>query len=144
MNQPPKPQGIPFGPFQIFRKLAEIFTAQFVLQVSLSPVANKKIFNQKSFNYFVLTPLGNTLELTNREFFYFKFTLRCQQSAVVPNICWHWWKICHCCQWLQWYQWQNLSAVTLIQVCTFTCEYLREKIRNDPIVIFRALGEDDS
>jgi hypothetical protein len=41
-NQPPKPQGIPLGPFQIFRKFAEICTAQGVPQVSLSPVANGK------------------------------------------------------------------------------------------------------
>ncbi len=28
--------------------------------------------------------MGNAVELTNREFFYFKFTLRCKQSAIVP------------------------------------------------------------
>ncbi len=35
-----------------------------------------------------------------------------------------------------WYRW-----------CTLTCEYLREfskKIRNDPSVVFRGFGEDDS
>ena len=42
MNQPPKPQGIPLGPFQIFRKFAEIFTAHGVPQVSLSLMANGK------------------------------------------------------------------------------------------------------
>ncbi len=87
MNQPPKPQGIPLGPFQIFRKFAEIFTAQGVPQVSLSLVANGKNLESEKFNYFVWTPLGNTVELTNREFFYFKFAIRCKQSAIVPIIC---------------------------------------------------------
>ncbi len=44
----------------------------------------KKIFNQKSFNYF-----GHLweVELTYRKIFSFKFTLRWQQSNLVPIIC---------------------------------------------------------
>jgi hypothetical protein len=48
----------------------------------------EKIFNHKSFNYFVLTPLG--VELT-RYIFAFKFTLRSQQPDIYLIIC-HW---CH-------------------------------------------------
>jgi hypothetical protein len=39
-------------PFRIFFKLAKIFADQGAPEVSLTPVANEKIFNQKSFNYF--------------------------------------------------------------------------------------------
>jgi hypothetical protein len=44
-----------------FKKFSEIFTAQGAPPVSLTPVANVKIFHQKSFNYFVWTPLGSTI-----------------------------------------------------------------------------------
>jgi hypothetical protein len=55
----PKPLSIPLGPFRIFRKFAEIFAAQGTPLVSLTPVANEKIFKLKNFNYFVFTPLGS-------------------------------------------------------------------------------------
>jgi len=48
------------GPFQIFRKFAEIFTALGAPLVSLTPVANgRKKFLSGKFIYFVLTPLGS-------------------------------------------------------------------------------------
>jgi hypothetical protein len=50
----PKPLSIPVGPFQIFRKFAEIFSVQSKPQ----RWQMEKIFNQKNFNYFVWTPLG--------------------------------------------------------------------------------------
>jgi hypothetical protein len=54
----PKPLSIPLGRFELFRKFAEIFAAQGAPPlVSLTPVA--KIFNHKSFNYLVWTPLGS-------------------------------------------------------------------------------------
>jgi hypothetical protein len=37
----------------------EIFAAQGVPPVLLTPVANGKIFNQKNFKYFIWTPLGS-------------------------------------------------------------------------------------
>ncbi len=53
-----KPLSIPLSirPFKIFFKnsrLAEIFTAQGATPVPLTQVANEKIFNLKSFNYFL-------------------------------------------------------------------------------------------
>jgi hypothetical protein len=45
-------------------------------------VANGKIFNHKSFNYFVWTPLGRRVNLY---IFAFKFTLRSQQPDIVPG-----------------------------------------------------------
>ncbi len=42
-------EGVP----NFFRKFAEIFAAQGAPPVSLTPAANGKIFNHKSFNYFV-------------------------------------------------------------------------------------------
>jgi hypothetical protein len=59
----PKPLSIPLGPFEFFRKFAEIFAAQGAPPVSLTPVANEKIFNQKSFNYIVWTPLGSRVNI---------------------------------------------------------------------------------
>jgi hypothetical protein len=47
----PQPQSIPLRPFQFFQKFAEIFTAQ--------GLPLEKIFNQKNFNNFVWSPLGN-------------------------------------------------------------------------------------
>ncbi len=45
---PPKPQSIPLGQF---RKFSEIFAAQGAQPVSLTLLANGKIFNHKSFKY---------------------------------------------------------------------------------------------
>jgi hypothetical protein len=45
-------------------------------------VANKKIFNQKSFKYFAVHLW--VVELTYRKIFFFKLTLRCEQSAFFP------------------------------------------------------------
>jgi hypothetical protein len=54
--------------------LAVIFAAQGA-PVSLTSVANGKIFNQKSFRYF----FGHlwVVELTSTSMFFFNFTLRC-------------------------------------------------------------------
>ncbi len=54
-------------------------------------------------------------------------------SLIYLQCCWYQWKICHRCSWYRW--------------CSLTCEYLhelKEKIWNDPSVIFRGLEEDDS
>jgi hypothetical protein len=47
----------------------------------------EKIFNHKSFNSFVWTPLGSTVELNYRYIFAFKFTLRSQRPDIVPIFC---------------------------------------------------------
>jgi hypothetical protein len=47
-------------------------------------MANKKIFNQKSFKYFVWIPLGSRYKKIDT--FFFKFTLRCKHSDIVPFI----------------------------------------------------------
>jgi hypothetical protein len=44
--------------FKFIRKITEIFAAQGSPPVSLTPVEMEKIFNQKSFNYFVWAPFG--------------------------------------------------------------------------------------
>ncbi len=52
----------------------------------------------------------------------------------MPRDFWH--QVFLFCRRCRWYR-----------LCTLTCEYLREfskKIRNDPAVIFRGLGKDDS
>jgi hypothetical protein len=54
----PKPLSIPLGPFEFFRKFAEIFAAQ-----GAPPVSLAKIFNQKSFNNIVWTPLGSRVNI---------------------------------------------------------------------------------
>ncbi len=64
MNQfPPSPWVYHYGRFEIFRKFAEIFAAQGLPPVSLTPVANAKIFNHESFNYLVWSPLGSRVNL---------------------------------------------------------------------------------
>jgi hypothetical protein len=60
MNQFPKALSILLGPFGIFQKFAEFWAAQGAPQVSLTPVAMKKIFNQQSFNFLVWTPMGSS------------------------------------------------------------------------------------
>jgi hypothetical protein len=61
--------------FKFFRKFSEIFVTQHRWQI-------EKIFNQKSFYYFVWTPW--VVELKSGEIFFFKFTLRRKQSDIVP------------------------------------------------------------
>ncbi len=111
------------------------------------------------------------VELAYRYIFSFKFTLSCQLSAwysIVPIVCHRWQNCCwYCSHWLQichWYQqhqrnwWQNFPLVLLIPVANLLPASLIpvvllglqisprifEKIWNDPSVIFRGLGEDDS
>ncbi len=84
----------------------------------------EKIFNQRSFKYFV----GYlwVVELTYRSIF---LQVHFQVSAVW--YCFHF-SICHRYCWHRW--------------CTLTCEYLHaflKKIQNDPSVIFGGLGGDD-
>ncbi len=46
--------------------------------MSLTPVANGKIFNQKNLHYFFWTPLGGEVIIWKKIFF--KFILSCQQA----------------------------------------------------------------
>ncbi len=55
-----KPLSIPLGQF---RKFTEIFAAQGAPLVSLHRWQMKKIFNQKSFNYFLGTPLCSRINI---------------------------------------------------------------------------------
>ena len=129
INQfPPSPWEYHQGHFEFFQKFAEIFTAQRAPPVSLTPMANEKNFNQKSFNYF-LEHLC-IVELTCSYIFSFKFTLRYQQSDIDPIICrysivdtgvsstsgtggkichrhrWYRWQIGHWCSW----HWQRICC----------------------------------
>ncbi len=63
----------------------------------------EKIFSQHSFKYLVWTPFGIRANIST--IFFFKLTLRCKQSDIVPIIF-------HRCRWYRW--------------CTLTCEYIRE------------------
>jgi hypothetical protein len=62
-HESPKTLSISLGPFRIFQKLAEIFAAKGAPSVSLTLVVMEKIFNHKSFNYFVWTLLGSRVYL---------------------------------------------------------------------------------
>ncbi len=67
----------------------------------------KKIFNLK---FFFFNPLSSRVNIYCIWIYFFKFTLRCQQSACVPIIC-HWCNLlpvslilvanCHRCHWHQ-------------------------------------------
>ncbi len=85
--------------------------------MSLTPVANGKIFNHKRFNYFVWTSLGRRVNLY---IFAFKFTLRSQQPDIVPIIC-HWYQ---CCDFKEWkffsWSWRVEGESSL---CLSYCEY---------------------
>ncbi len=103
----------------------------------------EKIFNQKNFINFIWSPLGSTGNL------YINFCLQVhfQLSAadIVPIIC-------HRCQWHRCQQhkgkwWLNLPPVSLTPVVHLELrisQRIFEKIRNDPNVIIRGLGEGDS
>jgi hypothetical protein len=69
---PPKPLIIPLG----LLKFAEIFTAQDVPPVSLTPLANEKNLQSE----FIIS-FGHiwVVELAHRLIFFFKFILCCQQ-----------------------------------------------------------------
>ncbi len=120
----------------------------------------EKIIKQKNFNNFVCAPLGSRVNININ--FAFKFTLRCQQPDIVPIIC-------HRCQQHKQNWWQNLPPVSLIPVANLPpvslilaailppvsltpvvhldlriSPRIFEKIRNDPNVISRGLGEGDS
>ncbi len=88
------------------------------------------------------------VELTYTLIFSFKFTLRCQLSAIVSIDTSG--KICHRYQQQQRYWWQNLPllsttpAVPVVPLHFRISPRIFEKIWNDPNVIFGDLGEDDS
>jgi hypothetical protein len=87
-----------------------------------------------------------------------KIGLRCKQSDFLPII-FHCYRLtpvanlplvlltpvenCHRYQWHQRYQWQNWPPMSLIPVVHLDLQIFL-KVWNDPHVIFRGLGEDDS
>jgi hypothetical protein len=92
MNQLPQAPEYPVRAAGIFfRKFAEILAAQSAPPVSLTPVANGKNLRSKM--------------LTYRYIFSFKFTLRCQQSHIVPISC-HRRRCCRCHR----HQWQTATG----------------------------------
>ncbi len=147
------------GRYELFRKFAEIFTAQGANhRCQWHRWQREKIFNQKSFHYFFWTPLGSRVSIQIN--FFLQVHLSGQQSDIVPIVChqckWHRWQppvslipvvICHRYQQHQRNRWQNFLPVLLIQMVHHDLQistWIFEKIRNDTGVIFRGLEEDDS
>ncbi len=117
----------------------------------------EKILNQGSFKYLVWTPLGSRVNILIH--FFFKFTLRCKPSDIVPIIfhrChWNQWQINCGCHWNQGqfvtgvndttYRWQIYSRCCWYWRWSWTCFYLREffceKNENTPMLLLEAWGK---
>ncbi len=122
-----------------FENLQRYSPAQGAPPVSLTPVANWRIFNQKFFNYFVWTPLGSRVNI------YINFCLQVHLKVSAVWYCFHYLppvsllpggkfatginntsktggKICRC----RWHRWQIGYRCRWYRWCTLTCEYLRE------------------
>ncbi len=129
----------------------------------------EKIFNQKNFNNFVWSPLGSGgniyINVCLQVHFQVSAAWYCSHYlppvsatpvanlppvllipvAICPRRRWH----CHRCQQHKGNWWQNLLPVSLIPVANLHLDLrisprIFEKIRNDPNVIIRGLGEGDS
>jgi hypothetical protein len=140
-----------------FQKFEEIFAAQGTSPESLTPVANGKNLQSENFSLISFGLLW-VVELTYRQNFSFKFTLSFQQSYIVPindtggkfadGIVYTCGKFAtgikntsrtvgQICRRYRWYD--TSGAPWLVNISKNF-----RKIRNDPGVIFRGLGEDDS
>ncbi len=137
INQfPPRPWVYHKSRFKVVWQFTEIFSAQGSPPVSLTPVANEKIFSQKNL---VGTPLNSRVNM------YINFCLQVHLRYLQPAA-WYCSLVCHR-SWTpvaifnfnstkgNW--WQNFPPVLLIPVaichrcrwyrwCTLTCEYLRK------------------
>ncbi len=135
---PPQPQSIPLRPFWIFSKIrGAIRSSRFatgVVDTGGKPWKMEKIFNQKSFNNFIWSPLGSrgNIYINSCLQVHFQVSAAWYCSNYLPPvsmtpICWHrrqicrryrWhrWQICHRCQQHKGNWWQNLSPVSLIPV----------------------------
>ncbi len=122
VNQfPPKPLSIPLRPFQICSKTCcDIGSSRCTTGVVTG--GNRKNL-QKGQIFIILFWYLWVVELTYRYIFYFRFTVRCKQSDIVPIIC-HW------CQRHRWF--------------TLTCEYLREYLKKIKMILMLFSGEDGS
>ncbi len=69
----------------LLARVVQVALTQQTTVINVTGWQMEKIFNHKSFNYFVWTPLG--VELSYRYIFAFKLTLRSQQPDIVPIIC---------------------------------------------------------
>ncbi len=127
---------MPLGPFRLLSKI-RVDICRYLYHWHRWQM--EKIFNQKS----LIILFGHLweVELTYRDSFAFKFTLRSQQPDIVPIVCrqycWHRWqiatgnnntcetggKICRRCRW---HQWQICHRCRWYPWCTLTCEYLRQ------------------
>ncbi len=112
-----KPLSISSGLFQIFSKIrGDIRSSRCTIGVIDTGGKWKKSSIGKVLIIFFLRLW--VVELTYRQMFSFKFTLRRQQRNIVPIIChwycWHWWQIHQWYQKHQQYQWQNSPPVSLI------------------------------
>ncbi len=136
----PMPQSIPLGPFQICLNICGYFRSS---RCRWHRWQMKKIFNQKSLNYFVWTPLSSRVNLKIIVFLQAHFLQYPQYDNVpifatgvvdtggefadsiddtggkfansINNTSVTGSKICRWCHWFQW--------------CTFTCKYLREFLK---------------
>ncbi len=142
MNQFPRST---LGPLEFFQKFAEIFAAQCATPVSLTPAANGKIFNQKSFKYLVWRPwswhidkffFSSSLQVGSSLILFPLFTTGAIdtggnlppvsmtpaiQVAIFCQCCWYQWQIC---QWCSWHREQFCHICHWYRWCTLTCEYL--------------------
>ncbi len=100
--------------FDFFRKFSEIFTARCLPPVSLTPVTNGKIFNQKMFHRF--------------HWYRWQICRRCRwcRRQFCRQCHWHRWQICHWCRWYRW--------------CTLTCEYLHEFLKKFETLLMEYTG----
>ncbi len=131
----------------------------------------EKIFKQKNFNNYFWAPLGSRVNIYINFCLqvHFKVSAACYCSHYLPPVSttpvaylppvslipvanchwhrWHRWQICHRFQQHKGNWWKNLLPVFLTSVVHLdlrTSPRIFEKIRNDPNVIFRGLGEGDS
>jgi hypothetical protein len=100
----------------------------------------EKIFNQKSFKYFVSTALGNRVNIQIN--FFFKFILRCKQSCIVLVVCHrcylYWWQICRRCRW---HQWQICCWCCWYGWCTLTCGEFSDEFEMTLVLFSRGWGK---
>ncbi len=122
MNQfPPRPRVLHYDRFEFFRKFAELKVCHRCQQHRWQM---EKIFNQKNFNNFVWSPLGW------RKNIYIHF---CLQVHFQVSAAWY------CSHYLP-----PVSLTAVVHLDLRISPRIFIKIRNDPNVIIRGLGEGDS
>jgi hypothetical protein len=124
MNQFPQTPENTFRPLSnFFQKFAEIFAAHGAPLCRWDRWQMEKIFNQKNFNYFVWTPLS-------RVNIYINFCLQVHFKVSAARYCSHYFP--------------PVSLIPVVHLDLQISPRIFRKIRHDPNVIFRGLGEGDS